>query len=426
VEYLFDPKKLISKPYWNCPKCGSIASFGVLRISRNSYSRRCKECWYDQGYKLPEIKKKIIYLDQFAISNMMNSINTSSIPFQKNRIDVYWKLVFEKLDVLCKLQVLVCPDSMTHFSESIIANTYKDIKRMYEHLSQDCTFYDFDTIERFYMCAYAINWKNQNKEIDFLLDVKSIIRGKVNEWQDRIHISVNMGIDEEVINEIKNENSMKQSHIKQLFENWKGIKKFDFEEQYQHEVNSYGKTVAQIYMDHLKNYANKMMLGIPLEEKDFRSTISILVNSIKDSFINECESEMDAFKMTIEFLLSGYVKNIPAHHISALMWTELARRVAVVGQKKIKGSIFNDIRTISNLMPYCDAMFVDKECAEILSEVKTKIKYKTKIFSLRNKDEFLTYLEKLKSDIDGKHLTKIYEVYGEDWPIPYTQMYSKE
>lgn len=33
--------------------------------------RRCRDCWHKQDYHLPELRKKIIYLDQFVISNLM-------------------------------------------------------------------------------------------------------------------------------------------------------------------------------------------------------------------------------------------------------------------------------------------------------------------------------------------------------------------
>ena len=78
--FKFDPRDLISPPFIICPKCNQEL-FGVISIRNNSYSRRCKNCLYPVGtnrtadYYLPNLNKKVIYLDQFAISEMMKVLN---------------------------------------------------------------------------------------------------------------------------------------------------------------------------------------------------------------------------------------------------------------------------------------------------------------------------------------------------------------
>ena len=72
---IIDPKKFILPPYITCPKCKISNSFGVLMIGGQRYTRRCRECWFTESHKLPELNKKIIYLDQFAISDMMKAVN---------------------------------------------------------------------------------------------------------------------------------------------------------------------------------------------------------------------------------------------------------------------------------------------------------------------------------------------------------------
>lgn len=67
-----DPSMFIRAPYEDCPKCKRTDTFGVsTSIGRDSYTKKCKECFYVESYKLPKLNKKIIYLDQFVISDMM-------------------------------------------------------------------------------------------------------------------------------------------------------------------------------------------------------------------------------------------------------------------------------------------------------------------------------------------------------------------
>jgi len=76
-------------------------------ICDRHYVRRCIKCWFDQSFPLPALNKRIIYLDQFVISNMMKELD----PSNKNT-NGFYRSLFERLDRLSKLQLLVCPESL--------------------------------------------------------------------------------------------------------------------------------------------------------------------------------------------------------------------------------------------------------------------------------------------------------------------------
>jgi len=52
--------------------------------------------------------------------------------------------------------------------------------------------------------------------------------------------------------------------------------------------------------------------------------------------------------------------------------------------------------------------------------------YPTKIFSLKNKDKFLEYLNSIKNDMSKEHLAKVIEVYGEDHLKPYVELFNEK
>jgi hypothetical protein len=87
--------------------------------------------------------------------------------------------------------------------------------------------------------------------------------------------------------------------------------------------------------------------------------------------------------------------------------------------------MMSDIRIISVLLPYCDAMFIDNECRGLLCEepLSGALDYGTTLFSTNNKERFLNYLDDIKSRASPEHLDKVKEVYGEDWEKPYTTLY---
>lgn len=68
-------RDFISGPYKQCPSqaCLVEGAFGVFMNIEGSrgYMRECIQCGHTESYALPQIKKKVLYLDQFVISNLV-------------------------------------------------------------------------------------------------------------------------------------------------------------------------------------------------------------------------------------------------------------------------------------------------------------------------------------------------------------------
>ena len=121
-------------PFVVCPNCNN-PTFGVLNVFSDRYNRRCNTCWFDDHQPLPPLDKKVIYLDQPAISEMMNAVNTDSRKHGKNPHHDFYMAVFEKLDHLSRIQLLVCPESSFQEEESAVAEYAPALKKMYEYFS---------------------------------------------------------------------------------------------------------------------------------------------------------------------------------------------------------------------------------------------------------------------------------------------------
>ncbi len=97
---------ILNRIIGNCPKCNKINSYGILYIKSNSILYGCKSCQITHLHKLPDIRKKIIYLDQFFLSKV----------FRKSEPD-FMELA-DKLMKLAHYQALVCPYSTIHETET--------------------------------------------------------------------------------------------------------------------------------------------------------------------------------------------------------------------------------------------------------------------------------------------------------------------
>jgi hypothetical protein len=113
MDFEFDPRDLIGPPFRECPRCGKPA-FGSMSIDGESHTRRCRECFLTKAEPLWPLKKKVIYVDQFAISNMMKALDVTARGHDRARADAFWLALFEALERVCKLQLAICPDSEQH------------------------------------------------------------------------------------------------------------------------------------------------------------------------------------------------------------------------------------------------------------------------------------------------------------------------
>ena len=128
------------------------------------------------------------------------------------------------------------------------------------------------------------------------------------------------------------------------------------------------------------------------------------------------------------YLFSTQLDYIPAVRIKALLFAGLANLEAQGRKKPVSEGVFTDVNMISSLLPYCDAIFVDKENQSILEHghILHRLGVKTKIFSLRNKEDFLTYLDELISSITPVHRKFLENYYGNKWDTPYLSILNSE
>jgi len=85
-----DPRDFIMSPYLACPNCGK-QEYGVLSVQRTECVRRCRDCWYTRHVPLPELKKKVVYVDQFAYSNILKVLCPEVDGHERASCDPFWK-----------------------------------------------------------------------------------------------------------------------------------------------------------------------------------------------------------------------------------------------------------------------------------------------------------------------------------------------
>ncbi len=424
--FKIDPTIFINPPYLKCLKCKEEDCYGILMIGGNSYTRRCKKCWYTNSYRLPPLNKKIIYLDQFAVSEMMKAINDKI--GKSKKIDQVWFDLFERLDILTKLQLVICPDSTFHQAESLLYQHTSALKKMYEHLSHGLSFHDPATIKRF-----QLTWQFENHFGKNTPQIKrsTVFLGPINEWQDRFRISINFKIQNDEIIEMRKIKQKAHNGVTGVFQRWQSEKNKKFQDWYHEEGLIWGKTILRRFIDSTMKLGEFEAGRLQLTAEEVTALAlddaGVILSSLVRSAPGKPGMNEENLTAVIQFLNSKELLKIPSNHIQALLWACLAHQAAHGGRKKPPNiGMVNDIEMLSTVLPYCDAILVDNEMYEILSHgqvYKALAKYDAKIFSKNNIHDFFAYLDDIKKQADQRHLEKVAEVYGNGWPRPFWEMY---
>jgi hypothetical protein len=216
----------------------------------------------------------------------------------------------------------------------------------------------------------------------------------------------------------------------QHFERWQAAKDMKFDDQYRAERRGLAVSYASLYNDHFSLMQRVYAEEAPITEEVLDPRLEVGVVSVLLHLAKEAGHEQsDQFRIVSDFLFSDAAYDAPANDISALLLAAVARKAASGQRRPPSPGMWNDITAIASFLPYCDAMFLDNECAGLLREepLRTKLaRFGTRIFSRRTGGAFLEYLSSLEHDAGADHVQLVADVYGEDWNVPYRQILINE
>ena len=426
---MLDP--FVAAPYKKCPKCEEEL-FGVLSIRMNSYSRRCAKCGYPRGtkdnttYHLPSLKKKIIYIDQFMISNMVNSL----VPDFKKQIDPFYLEVFKKLDRLAKLQLIICPHSNFHQDESELSKYPEEHKRVYELLSHGVSFKNHWEILRLQVMRHFKNWLGNSINPETELTIENVTLGDVHSWQDRIFLTIAYVKDVQQREELGKVKIAAFTELKPAIDYWSKQKDKPFSFFYDSELNHWGPDFSEAY-DQWRKDVTSLMAGeqqiSPL--RAMPSPYAQISQFILQELIKTGKRGEELLDEFHKFVSAESLKNVPYLRICSMAFAKLGLKVSQ-GLKvdNVQPSYLSDALMISTILPFCDAIFTEKQLCSFFQEppLNNCLRSMPKIFSVNFKKEFLSYLDDIEKNAPKGHLLLVEQVYGSTWGQPFTKIFGKE
>lgn len=372
-------------------------------------TERCSKCRYQINWVLPDLNKKVIYLDQNAFSVIFKASSGGRLP---KGHEEFSKALHAKVRRAVLLQQAVFPHSDLHSEETIVfGQDAGNLRASYEFIGGDIPFTRTADVELNQIIEFATAYRDKRDPI--LSDnPDEVLSKRRNVWLPDMHIQVNADYGS-FAGGIRHRREANHEEMENLYEHWRRDKP-SFAEILERELSSHGEAKCQAYLVKLHRAFEAMEGGDP----------QAILGTHLDSIFDEKRALMHVFRLDpsdegramttiFEFWRWAGNRDLPVHRIASNLWAGLGRRFAL-GQKSTTRGVYNDIKAISTYGPYVDAMFIDKEFASILSETKElrKLGLKARFFSFGNGAEFLGYLDELAEGATEEVREYAKRIYG--------------
>lgn len=328
------------------------------------------------------------------------------------------------------MQLVCCPHSQYHFLESYVTPDQPLLTRMYEILSSGVQFKDDDWIRMCQVLDHARQWLGGRTPSRLLHARSKVLDGDPDAWQNRFLVSVKPSRTRSVADALRTGRDENHAEFKETFRNWQQGGQRSFDDVHRDEVAAFGPEIIRCYDAELSRRRGVIAGERPPQPEDLLPGIpQPFLIRLFEMVLRECEPKVanhtDAVKKAIAYFQSQELAGVPFINISCLLIAALARGAASGQREPPDRGMQTDINMVSVLLPYCDAMFVDRKMHALLSENPTagRVGFATQVFSVRNLDEFIAFLQSIKNGASTEHLHILKQVYGHDWADPYYGLY---
>lgn len=390
----------------HCSNCGKN-SFRPFRILPGNQSpdilqKYCRECKFPLSttsklipLELPSIKnKKIIYLDQNIISEIMNALMPNSQNEMREELRERALNIYKKLEKLRKSQCIVCPYSWDHRRESVVEpEMFRNLLRVYTYLANNIRFVDAFTIQKNQIDKYfEALVKGQTDGISFEDD--SVFEKDPNHWfweQENMPFSY-VTIEDEDLDVIEIRDKTHEEIVK-IYNSWK--------EKPEEQIFSEESHAFTIWINRCLAHFFGLKIDNSLTQEGIAHCLNILTSVQR--ILSKGGMDSNPKKVMEIFESDDFVEKIPFIRYSAAMNLSLSRKVKAkqdpVQQDEWLGEI-TDISRISNYSIYCDAVFTDKFFAERFREddIKKLTGSRCEFFHFKKHQEFIEYLSKIETE----------------------------
>lgn len=360
---------------------------------------------------LPPVDKAVVYLDQFAISNIYK-VSTGTLR-ETAPSHAFWVKLHAAVQRAYLLQQVVFPASSIHDDETLVAAGMADgLALAHDMLSGETEFDRVEDIAMAQVWAFVEAYADGKPPPDLDFGVDGILEGERNAWIPELHISTNMSFSQ-FAPATRAGRDAAAAEFQALAAHW-AQEKPSFATVLKRELNSMQSANRGAVLASAHRMEEAIENGDMLEMiESAESAIMRQFRALRTFFEKRGVTPEASTAEVLKFWGWAGNHHQPQHRISSYLFAGLARRIANNQRAPDKG-MMNDIRAIATYGPYVDAMFVDKMCENLLREqpLARDLKMKAKFFSMRTGEAFLAYLDGLAAQATDEVRRYAEEAYG--------------
>jgi len=359
-------------------------------------------CKYRTTICLPETRKKLLYLDQFFFSSA----------FRER--DPRFTRAAQRIRDVSALQLLSVPFSSIHEDETHQWRGYdgkskEDLMEFIKATSRGNEFEPSYDVEQTQIVR-AFQAYLQGKSPVFELQQQDAIPADIHEWDDYFRIDVGR-----YINDIELMRDLKRQGVEMLvdaFPAWRQSK------------NTFEQDVALELLEEAKNYLESYLkYAARIATGDYAALLDSPIMATVVQALLHCLPEdsppEESLKKIGAFFRSEHFSEIPYQWLSVRVFAtlkDMVKRGAYVnreGALQRLAGFFQDMKHVSIYAPYCDAFVMDQAMAALVADPRIALegRYRVKVFSLNNWDEFLAWLDGLEAGMSQKHRAGLAAAY---------------
>ena len=398
-----------------CRNCKAPVTVGPEHRNYQFWIAPCPQCGLRVEERLPAIQKKIIYLDQFVLSNIIA---------QKQK---RWEQIYNRLRLLSYLQVVACPYSEIHQDESLVAeHTRDDLKVLYRELSDGLGFQSTNWIEQVQLRRSIRRFLEQ--PCDDNDRYTEAFKADPNRWTLDSQVYADFPTNQHFVDRMNVRKELLQDALDAEVEEWRKENGRKLDQDAKREAVELGCSMMSVYreFDEDQQRLESMMPNglsdvyrhftgggqfnpdVPPSTKPF----ALLVHMLAGQVHKARPDEADPVAVVEHFLASDEtIKNTPFLSIMSRL------RAGIIGQarnpkgaRSPKASDENDIAFIAHFAPYCDAMLVDNHFRGLSAQTGVERDHGVAIFSPKTLDAFTDYLDDLLNNIPQQQRLAIKQV----------------
>jgi hypothetical protein len=230
----------------------------------------------------------------------------------------------------------------------------------------------------------------------FHIDVREAVPRRINDWDDYFRIDLARFPSEDEFRRQLKEESVRQ--LVELFPVWRADET-TFEEGRRAETLSAGRIYFNLFFD----VAERIKCGDIMAHIDSPVDSMIVENLL--FMTDHVEGPQEKLEIVADYFKSEHFAEVPYEWLSSCIFAVLRQKVKqgqyaspAKARRKLSG-FFYDVQFVSAYLPYSDAMFIDSVLWEFLRDPRIDLssKYKTRLFSRRNWEEFIDFLRNIEA-----------------------------